>query len=137
MEKTLNLFNLKAQLMEEIENFTSSEIFELNNIFCIEANYHDDMIYELDDYTLDEIFHGQEPSQIIKQIAYGDFNYSHDFFRFDGYGNLESLSFLDVSSLPDFVGNIVDFIVENPSEFTSIFVDLEELLEIATANEKN
>lgn len=137
MEKKLNLFNLKAQLMEEIENFTSSEIFELNNTFCIEANYHDDMIHELDDYTLDEIFHGQTPSQIIKQTAYGDFNYSHDYFRFDGYGNLESLSFLDVSSLPDFVGNIVDFILENPSEFSSIFVDLEELLEIATENEEN
>lgn len=38
----------------------------------------------------DDILYGKSPIDIAMMVAYGDFNPSHDYFRFDGYGNLES-----------------------------------------------
>lgn len=135
--ENLNLENLKNELASQISNMTSEEIFELNNTFCIEANYHDDMIYLLDDDSINEEFYGKSPMEIIKMTSYGDFNYSHDYYRFDGYGNLESLSYLDASSLPDIIDNIIDYIVENADAFSHIFDGLEELVEIANESEEN
>jgi hypothetical protein len=136
MEKTLNIENLKKSLIAQIKDFTACEIFELNNTYCISANYHDDMIYENSDEEINEIFHGKSPIEIMRLTAYGDYNYSHDYFRFDGYGNIQSLSTLDSTDLPDFSFNVVDYMIENPDEFSHIFEDLEELIEIANQNEE-
>lgn len=133
--ENLNLENLKNELATQISNMSSGEMFELINTFCIDANYQDDMIFELQDDVINEMLEGKSPIEIIRLTAYGEFNYTHDYFRFDGYGNLESLPYLDSNHLPDYLDNIIDYIIENPEEFTHIFEDLEELIEIATSQE--
>lgn len=45
--------------------------------------------YDMDD--LDEIMHGQDAHWIACRVHFGDFNPMDDYFRFDGYGNLESI----------------------------------------------
>jgi hypothetical protein len=75
---------------------------------------------------------GKEPIEIIRMTAYGDFNYSHDYFRFDGYGNLESLSYLTSENLPELIENIVDAIIENPEEFEGLFEDITAKVELLT-----
>jgi hypothetical protein len=135
--ENLNLENLKNELATQISNMSSGEMFELINTFCIDANYHDDMVFELQDDVINEILEGKSPIEIIRLTAYGEFNYTHDYFRFDGYGNLESLPYLDSNHLPDYLDNIIDYIVDNCTEFEHIFDGLDELVEIATANEEN
>ena len=49
-------------------------------------------IYVWDMSMFDEAMHGFTAVDIANRIHYGEFNPSHEFFRFDGYGNLESLT---------------------------------------------
>lgn len=133
--ENLALENLKNELAVIITNMDSEEIFQLNNAYCFVNNCFDDMLYELDDNNINEIMEGKEPIEIIRMTAYGDFNYSHDYFRFDGYGNLESLSYLTSESLPDYVERVIDAILENPEEFEWLFEDIINKVEIATSQE--
>jgi hypothetical protein len=134
--ENLTLETLKNELATQISNMSSGEMFELINTFCIDANYHDDMVFELQDDVINEMLEGKTPIEIIRLTAYGEFNYTHDYFRFDGYGNLESLPYLDSNHLPDYLDNIIDYIVDNCTEFEHIFDGLDELVEIATQNEE-
>ena len=52
--------------------------------------YTDDMIYPFDDHTMNELF--SNPWDALRAAHFGDINFSHDYFRFNGYGNLETLS---------------------------------------------
>lgn len=52
--------------------------------------YHDDMIYSFDEDTINEIF--TSPFEALRACHYGDVNFTHDYFRFNGYGNIETLS---------------------------------------------
>lgn len=47
-------------------------------------------IFEMD--MFDEIMNGFEPMEIALKTYFGDFNPNDEYFRFNGYANLESLS---------------------------------------------
>ena len=71
-----------------IEEMDESDAVALHNEWCYETNNYDDEIFEMESF--DEICDGMTPINIALKISYGDFNPSHDYFRFDGYGNFES-----------------------------------------------
>ena len=39
---------------------------------------------------LDDILYDTIPSEIARMMFFGDFNPNHNYFEFDGYGNLKS-----------------------------------------------
>lgn len=47
-------------------------------------------LYDMD--MFDDIMNGFEPMDIALKSHFGNFNPNDEFFRFDGYANLESLS---------------------------------------------
>lgn len=47
--------------------------------------------------VFNEMMEGQEPEWIAHRIYFGDFNPMHEFFRFNGYGNLESFNTFEYS----------------------------------------
>ena len=51
--------------------------------------YFDQLAWE-DLDNLNDVLYGLEPSKIVDMVLYGDFNSNDDYFRFDGYGNLET-----------------------------------------------
>lgn len=51
--------------------------------------YTDDMIYPFDEDTINELF--SNPWDALRASHYGDINFTHDYFRFNGYGNIETL----------------------------------------------
>lgn len=51
----------------------------------------DDRLYDMNDF--DEIMNGTSLHTLARQIYFGDFNPMHDYFMFDGYGNLQSYEF--------------------------------------------
>ncbi len=130
MENQLEI--LKNELAAIILQMDSEDLFQLNNSYCFANNCFDDMLYELDDNNINEIMEGKEPIEIIRMTAYGDFNYAHDYFRFNGYGNLISLAYLDYKDLPDIIENIIDSIIENPEEFENLFEDIIEKVDSLT-----
>ena len=54
-----------------------------------ELDYLD--VWENDEEFFKTFFHGRE-LELARSICYGDYNYMDEWVRFNGYGNLESLS---------------------------------------------
>ena len=52
--------------------------------------HNDDMIYPFDEHTMNDMF--SNPWDALRAAHFGDINFTHDYFRFDGYGNLKTLS---------------------------------------------
>lgn len=85
----------KTQLTDleyQLETLSNSDLVWAWYIRCDLLQCMDDCIYTMED--LNEIYHSVEPLEIASRIFYGDFCPNHDFFTFDGYGNLVSFDFL-------------------------------------------
>lgn len=98
------------QIKEQIEKLTNSELVNLWNEYCDRDNRQDNIIYTLDDCTLDSIF--VNPSDVIKHM--GVFNYYDDYFTFNGYGNMCSFSNVFDTYSPFCIGDICDWLEDNP-----------------------
>lgn len=65
----------------------------------------------------------------VRAIAYGDFNINHDLVRFDGYANLETLSYADYrEELKDNIDEILEVIVNNLGSLNICNDELESIL---------
>ena len=104
MKQTITETKEMAQkLASELKHMDEHELYDAWDIRCETMNFWDDQIYEMDFF--DECFHGLKPLEIAMRVSFGDFNPHHDFFKFDGYGNLESINylsnFIDLEELAD------------------------------------
>ena len=71
----------------------------------------------------DEIMDGMPPWNIATKIFYGDFRPNDNYFKFDGYANLESFDYIsDEVDLEE----IADYIVDNDEDFDNS--DIREIL---------
>lgn len=108
----------------------------------------DDRYYFMED--LDEIYHGEHPTEILTRAFYGydadscyidnygekhyeAFNPNREYFTFNGYGNLVSADYKDYSAYLDnyAVSEIADhrhyiYAVEEHIELSMLFDELEE-----------
>ena len=78
----------------DFENLSDSEKLSKWNEYCSENNLEDE-IYENDDEFFDMFFENQ-PAKAVQCAIYGDYNWSHKYVKFNGYGNLESFNDYDV-----------------------------------------
>ncbi len=68
--------------------------------------------------------------EVARAICYGDYNYTDDYVRFNGYGNLESFSEYDmIEELKDSIDEIVENLIEYKDCICINDGNLEELLE--------
>lgn len=81
------------KILEVVNNMSDSDLLQVYNNICDEQFYSDDMIYSMDE--LNELLSGWDPFDIARAIYYGDCCPQHDYFKFNGYGNIESTDFLD------------------------------------------
>lgn len=66
-------------------------------------------LYCYDAGSMDEILHGLDIYQIVNMVHFGDYHPSYEYFRFDGYGNIESVSAYDyLEELEDSHDEIVE-----------------------------
>jgi hypothetical protein len=101
-------------IKENILNMSYSEIVVLQNEYCRNMSYYDDEIFDNDPYIINELF--SDTFKALKCMFYGKYNPNHDFFKFDGYGNLESISDYDILDHIDIKG-IVLSIFEDPYNY--------------------
>lgn len=52
--------------------------------------YHEDMIFSFDEDTINEFF--PSPFDALRACHFGEINFTDEYFRFNGYGNIETLS---------------------------------------------
>ena len=102
--------SLKSLILED----TSIGIDLINEINAWDNSLEYLQVYQMDEF--DGLLEGYEPLEIANRIFYGNFDPNHEFFRFNGYANLESLGEYDLR----------DEIIDSASEIARRTVELYE-----------
>lgn len=84
---------------QALENMTDSDLLAVHREYCERVNAYDDTIYSMDEFN--EIMSGQDAEWVANRIYYGDYNPTADYFRFNGYGNIESVFSFQLSEYID------------------------------------
>ena len=124
---------MKKQILEAINSANQYDLIELNNTYCQSINDSDSQVFENDEEFFSMFFpNAGDGIKVARAIFYGDYNYSHDFVKFNGYGNLESISHFGTDDLCESIETMAEYIAENFEEFShlDIFSDIEETEEI-------
>lgn len=101
-----------SEIEDYLNGLSDSDQYYIYNEYLESVGYDDDRLYDMGD--LDEILSGQSPSEIANLIYYGEFNPNDNYFKFNGYGNLESLDYVDDGA--DF-NEIAKYCVDNDEDF--------------------
>lgn len=82
------------QYLEEyvINELPEDDLLEIYNELVENAGYSDDRVYNNGESFLDEMF--SSPSDAVAAVCYGDYKFTDDFVKFDGYANLQSGNYL-------------------------------------------
>ena len=123
----MNEMEKRKKLVDYINSMGIEEKIALHNSYCDAAGYEDDRIYSM--YELDELLEGRTPTDILSMGFYGDFRPQHDFFWFNGYGNLESADY--IADMPIFAIDIANYILSKEDS-----LDNDEIKEILDAEEE-
>lgn len=99
----------------------------------LELNSWDGSFENLDVMENDEEFFNihfeGNPMEAVRAAHFGEYNYSDDYVRFNGYGNLESLSEYDLErEIKDEIEDIAAAIIEKRDNL-SLDDELEEILD--------
>ena len=108
--------NKKMRTVESIkkwlESLSGSELiglwneYQSNNGYEGEINYNDDEFFEI---------YFSKAIDAVRAVSYGDYRYTDEYVKFNGYGNLESFNYLD--SEIDF-DELAENILENESDYS-------------------
>lgn len=95
---------------EEFNNLSSNNKIAIYNEYCSEHGDTDKMLYDFDEEFFEMAF-GNDPIEAARATFFGNIqNWSDEYIRFNGYGNLESLSEYDaVEVAEDHVDDIYEY----------------------------
>lgn len=113
-----------------LEFISNKNNFEEIMDIIISINSYDESLSYLEYYYNDEdffnIYFGINTLDAVRAVCFGDYNYSDDFVRFNGYGNLESACQYEVMMKYDEnKEDIADRIIEL-ADVCGVFFDLPE-----------
>ena len=116
------------RILEVIKQMDDSDIVQLWNEYCQQANRCDDEI--LDAYTLEEIIDcSNDTMNWLNRFYFGSddeqpgtsANPNRNYFTFNGYGNIISFDYIYNSYTEEFsyifVDELIDYIIENENAF--------------------
>jgi hypothetical protein len=112
------------KIIEQIDSFGSNELVNLNNTYCYETDQTDDLIHSNDTDFFDVNFSGKI-MEAVRAVSYGDYNYMHDYVKFNGYGNLVTMDSVNVEDLCESVDIIAEHVAENFKCYDHLF-DIED-----------
>lgn len=115
---------MKERLQDLFNTMTTDEMIYIHNNYCDAVNAYDDRIYLMDEF--DEIMDGVKPWEIAWSVFFGSFNPTYDYFKFNGYGNLESVYEYELKDYID-IDEIIDYIINNDDALYND--DVQEILD--------
>lgn len=115
------IVNTLETVKEFLTDLSKEEKVNIHNEYCRENNLGDDEIYSNDEDFFNLFFEGKV-IEAVRAVSYGKFNYSDDYVKFNGYGNLESFNYPDDEID---INAIAEDIIENPNRYSN-YVELEE-----------
>lgn len=84
-------------------------------------------LYNMEDF--DTIMEGYTPTELAERIFFGDFNPNDDYFYFNSYANLESITENDMfDHFEMIIDEIVDSMIYN---YNDLYIDNNELNDLA------
>ena len=124
-------------LREKLQGLLLEDTVCLATIVSELNNWNSDLdylrVYENDEEFFEMFFEGTHPMELVRMTYYGDYKFTDQYVRFNGYGNLESLdNFEYKEELKDNIEEILDELMENynniylPAEIEEIFNNFEE-----------
>ena len=120
----MNTTTTIQQITDIINDMNEAELIQLNNEYCEAANYRDNEIYDNDEDFFSTFFEN-DTIGAVRAVSYGSYNYSHNYVKFNGYGNLESFSYFNTNDLCENVETMAEYIADNLQDFTQ-FDNIEE-----------
>lgn len=100
------------KIKNALDEMSTPDIIDLQNNYCEETNNLDDIIYQM--YDFDELMRGQAPWEIVRCAYFGKhFNPCDDYFRFNGYANLESFDYAPGGNSGVYTSDIAKYIDAN------------------------
>ncbi len=105
-----------------LENLSNSDLVIAHNQMCQNQNRGDDEIYINDEEFFQTFFDGRL-MEAIRAISYGEYNYSHEYVKFNGYANL--ISFNNPDEEID-ISEIAEDILEVPEDYNIEFEEEDE-----------
>ena len=99
-----------------VENLSKGELVELlQHMNGYDGCFEDCIYFDMDEF--DDVMSKYSPMEIAKMIFFGgDFNPNDGYFRFNAYGNLESVDWIDVEAeAEDLVEDIIYHLVNSYS----------------------
>lgn len=103
----------KQAITTYVENLSKGELAELlQHMNSYDGCFADCVYYDMDEF--DEFLSNHTPMEIAQMIFFGDFNPNDEYFRFNAYGNLESMTWHDVEVEAedlkyDIIGHLVNY----------------------------
>lgn len=111
-----------------VEQLSGSELADLlQHMTSYDGCFEEASYYDMDEF--DEFMSNYTPMEIAQMIYFGEFNPNDDYFRFNGYGNLESADWPDVvAEAEDLESDIINHLVHYYSGDTP-WPDLDDLVD--------
>jgi hypothetical protein len=109
-------------IKEALENKSDWDLVSIHRDYCDDNNMYDDELYENDDSIFDELF--EKPSDIINRIAFGEYNTSDKYWRFNGYGNIVTVSEYAVAEYV-ITNELIDWVIDN-DKMEEYGIDIDE-----------
>ena len=99
-----------------IGDASDDEVIRAWGAFCENTDRYDDVVYDNDNDTYQMLF-GDNIDEALRAASYGDFNYTDSYVVINGYGNLDTFSYLCSSKCPVDKDELADYFYENQDEF--------------------
>lgn len=116
---------LKKYLLENLE--TLREIVSAINCYDNSLDYLD---YYLNDEDFFNVYFDNNVIEAVRSVCYGDYNFSDDYVKFNGYGNLETCNEFDFEEkLKDNIDEIIERLICLKDDIDIYDNELKEILE--------
>lgn len=117
--------------MRELRRYLLENLEELKGVVAEINGYNGSLdyleVWENEDYIINELF--SNPYEAIRSSYFGCYNFNDSLIRFNGYGNIESLS--ESEYMDELTENIEDIIDELMKIYNNLNIteELKELIE--------
>ncbi len=111
----------KERIEDYLNGLSDSDAVQIWNEYCDETGYIDDRIESFDEYTINELF--DSPYEAMRAAFFGDVSFNHDWFKLNGYGNIETGYADDLAD----IDTLAEYCVANDEDFGDS--DIREILD--------
>lgn len=111
------------QILDQLNNMDSDTLFSVWGEYVNECGDASDMVFPNYEQELNMTF--PTVAEAVRAVSCGDYNYSDDFFTFNGYGNVVSFNYADDDNSPVDLPRLADWVEQN-FEAVSQYFDIDE-----------